>query len=278
MLAKLTAASGSVHSELERGAALLKDAGCETPRLDAELLLGASLRVDRAALVTGAREQVGPGPAARYAELLQRRARREPVAYVLGEKPFRRIVLSVDRRVLIPRPETELLVEVGLELATGARVADVGTGSGAIALALKDERRDLRVTGIDASDSALEMARANGARLGLEVAWVSADPLDGHEYDAVLANLPYVPEGCELPPEVALYEPHFALFGGPDGLDPIRRLLACLGARADVSAVALEVGSDQADAVGALLVGARFDVSSRRRDLAGHERVVVAGR
>ena len=280
MLAKLTAASGSVHSELERGAALLKDAGCETPRLDAELLLGASLRVDRAALVTGAREQVGPGPAARYAELLQRRARREPVAYVLGEKPFRRIVLSVDRRVLIPRPETELLVEVGLELATGARVADVGTGSGAIALALASERPDLRLTGADVSEDALELARANALALGLEVRWLHCDLLAGvaDEFDAILANLPYVSvrESDNLAPEIVRHEPPLALFAGPDGLSLIRALLSQLAGRARVRFLALEVGAGQAREVAALMRAAGFRSVRAELDLAGIERVLVA--
>ena len=165
---------------------------------------------------------------------LARRQAREPVAYILGRKAFRRISLAVDRRVLIPRPETELLVEVALSLDRGARVADVGTGSGAVALALKEERPDLSVVGVDLSPDALAVARSNAAALGLDVEFVQADLLEGvpGPFDAVLSNLPYVAEGSALPPEIELYEPGLALFGGPDGMDPVRRLLPMVGGRA----------------------------------------------
>jgi release factor glutamine methyltransferase len=264
---------------------LLTDAGCETPRLDAELLLAAASGLDRAGLVIRAAEGVEAAAAARYQAMLGRRAAREPVAYILGVKAFRRIELRVDSRVLIPRPETELLVEVGLGLGEGLRVADVGTGSGAIALALKDERPDLDVFGIENSEAALALARCNGERLGLAVGWVlgdlldnAGDLLDDGRYDAVLANLPYVADGAELPPEVAVHEPAGALFGGPDGLDLIRRLVALVAPRPEVSVLALEIGFDQADAVAALVARAGFTSVSRLRDLAGHERVVVGGR
>jgi release factor glutamine methyltransferase len=251
---------------LETAAARLRSAGCDTPRLDAELLLAHALGVDRARLLIDDL----PVPEA-FSSLLARRAAREPVAYIVGHKDFRRIRLAVDRRVLIPRPETELLVEAALALSAGARVADVGTGSGAVALALKDERPDLDVTGLDTSEDALAVARANGARLGLDVRFVHADLLDGCSYDAVLANLPYVAEGAELAPEIALYEPVGALFAGPDGLDVIRRLVGRLG---EVPFVALEVGAGQATAVASLLDGHIETL----RDLVGHERVVVARR
>jgi release factor glutamine methyltransferase len=268
-----------VRDDLARGASLLSDAGVESPRLDAELLLGAVLGVSRTELVVAGRDALPDGVASRYDALLARRAAREPVAYVLGSKPFRRLSLAVDRRVLIPRPETELLVEIGLGLAPGARVADVGTGSGAVALALADERPDLQMTGIDLSADALTVARANGERLGLEVRFVQADLLDaGSSYDAVLANLPYVAAGTALMPEVALYEPAGALFAGDDGLDAIRRLLELLTGQGEVSLVALEIGFDQADQVVGLVAGAGFADVSRRRDLAGFERVIVGRR
>ena len=272
------AVSSSVRSELRAGAERLSQAGCETPRLDAELLLAAVLGLDRAGLVLGSAEPVGAAAAARYQAMVARRAAREPVAYMLGVKAFRRIELRVDSRVLIPRPETELLVEVGLGLAAGRRVADVGTGSGAVALALKDERPDLDVRGIERSEPALAVARSNGVRLGLAVDWVLGDLLDHGRYDAVLANLPYVADGFSLPPEIAVYEPAFALFGGRDGLDLIRRLVALVAPRPLVSVLALEVGFDQADAVSALVAGAGFASVSRLRDLAGHERVIVGRR
>jgi release factor glutamine methyltransferase len=194
----------------------------------------------------------------------------------MGGKDFRRISLSVDSRVLIPRPETELLVDVGLSLTDGARVVDVGTGSGAVALALKDERPDLSVVGVDVSESAIAVARANAARLGLDVRFVVGDLLAGlSDGDAVLANLPYIADGAVLPPEIARYEPASALFAGPDGLDVIRRLVASVGS---VPFLALEVGFDQADAVAELLASAGFGSVERVRDLAGHERVTLGRR
>ena len=270
-------ALASVRAELRRGVELLTEAGCDTPRIDAELLLAAALSVDRAGLYLRSEAVVSADFAGLYGVLLERRAAREPIAYILGEKGFRRLTLAVDARVLIPRPETELLVEVGLSLPSGACVADVGTGSGAVALALKDERHDLCVIGIDVSDGALAVARANGARLGIDVSWVCSDLLDTGEYDAVLANLPYVCDGEELMPDVAMYEPAGALFGGGDGLSPIRRLIDQLRLRSHVRLVALEVGEGQAGAVSGLVRSAGFEHVQRLRDLAGIERV-VAGR
>jgi release factor glutamine methyltransferase len=267
-----------VREELSRGAAALADAGCDTPRLDAELLLAEALGVSRAALVTGARDPVGGEALARFQDYLERRRRREPVAYILGRRDFRHLTLGVDRRVLIPRPESELLVEVGLDLPAGARVADVGTGSGAVALALKDERPDLEVTGLDVSNDALVVARRNGERLGLDVRWRLSDLLDRDGYDAVVANLPYVARGEALAPEIMDYEPAGAVFGGEAGPEVIRRLVLQAGERAEVRLLAMEIGAGQADAVTELLAQAGFRWVTRRPDLAGIERVIVGGR
>jgi release factor glutamine methyltransferase len=267
-----------LRDELKRGTAALVGAGCESPRLDAELLLAAAIGVDRAQLVIAAQDSLAGEETERYERMLARRIAREPVAYILGRKHFRRLVVNVDRNVLIPRPETELLVEVGVTLPCGARVADVGTGSGALALALKDERPDLIVCGIDCSEAALAVARANGERLGLSVSWVGADLLDEQAYDAVLANLPYVADGACLAPEITRYEPASALFAGADGLDLIRRLVGDVAQRTDLSLLALEIGCGQADGVCALLTGAGLRSVSRLRDLAGHERVIVGRR
>ena len=152
-------AGKSVSAALSDATAALAAAGCDTPRLDAELLLSYVLGVGRERLVIDAHAELDPSDLARFAAVVARREAREPVAYILGRKAFRRIAVSVDRRVLIPRPETELLVEVALSLGRGARVADVGTGSGAVALSLKEERPDLSVVGIDVSAEALEVAR-----------------------------------------------------------------------------------------------------------------------
>jgi release factor glutamine methyltransferase len=272
-----------VREALESAATAIGAAGCDTPRLDAEVLLADVLGVDRARLLTD-RELTVAGPAVRaFQEAVRRRAfAREPVAYITGRRGFRHLELSVDRRALIPRPETELLVEVGLTLPTGARVLDVGTGCGAVALALAHERSDLQVTGSDVSADALALARANGERLGLPVRWLQADLLEGvpDEFDAVLCNPPYVAEGerAMLALEILRHEPPGALFAGADGLDAIRALLAQLGARARVGLVALEVGAGQAGATAALVRGAGLPTVRAERDLAGIERVVVGER
>jgi release factor glutamine methyltransferase len=244
-------------------------AGCETPGLDAELLIADALGVDRAALVADPDLGVTAGEARIIADRIRRRVEREPVAYILGRKGFRRIELAVDHRVLVPRPETELLVEVALELPGGARVHEVGTGSGAVALALRDERPDLLVTASDVSPEAVEVARSNARRLSFELELAAQRGLPAGEYDLVLANLPYVrrDEWPGLPPEIVKYEPRGALVSGEDGLDAIRELLegAPRGTR-----VALEHAPDQARAVRAMLAGA-----ATHPDLAGRERVTT---
>jgi release factor glutamine methyltransferase len=271
------AAPSSVRMALAAAVERLARAGCDTPRLDAELLLGSVLGVDRARLVMDSGSPLASDAAARFGELVARRAAREPVAYILGRQAFRHLDLAVDQRVLIPRPETELLVEVGLTLAPGARVVDVGTGSGAVALALAQERPDLCVVGVDVSEDALALARENAARLGLDVEFHCGDLLAGLRADAVLANLPYVSveDTGSLPPEITSFEPPLALFAGEDGLDLVRRLVAMLDG---AGLVALEVGFDQADRVASLLSGAGYTSVERLRDLAGHERVVLARR
>jgi release factor glutamine methyltransferase len=274
----------SVREALDSAVIAIAAGGSDTPRLDAEVLLAAALGIDRTALFLDPTRQV-TGPAVRaFQDAVRRRsAGREPVAYITGRRGFRHIELAVDARVLVPRPETELLVEVGVELlARGARVVDVGTGSGAIALALRDERPDLQVTGTDVSAGALAVARDNAARLGLagDVAFVEGDLLAGlGEVDAVLSNPPYVAEGerVTLAPEILRHEPAGALFAGADGLDVIRRLVpAAVAAGARLAAI--EVGEGQAAAVRALMVEAGFATVQVRRDLAGIERVVAGSR
>ena len=260
-----------VRDALDSARIAIAAAGSDTPDLDAQLLLAHALGVDRAALIMDPDRGV-EGPAVRtFQDLVRRRSvGREPVAYLLGTKGFRHIDLQVDRRVLVPRPETELLVEVGLTLPQGARVHDACTGSGAVALALKHERPDLIVSGSDASAGAIEVACANAERLGLDATFVQADLLAAAgDADAVLANPPYVEDGATLPPELA-HEPPAALFAGPDGLDVIRRLIdAC-----QAPLLALEVGAGQAHQVAELMSG---DIEVLR-DLAGIERVVVSRR
>jgi release factor glutamine methyltransferase len=261
----------SVRDALDSAVIALDASGCDSPRLDAELLLAHVLGVGRAAIIAAPGRELEPDEARAFMDLAARRRGREPVAYILGEKGFRRIVLQVDSRVLVPRPETEFVVEAALSLPESARVVDVGTGSGAIALALKEERPDLEVLGTEISAGALDVARANAERLGLDVSFVHGDLLAGLEADAVVSNPPYVAAGDRLPPDVG-FEPRGALFGGEDGLDVIRRLVK---EASDVPFLALEVGAGQATSV-ASLMGA-WDVELVR-DYAGHERVVVGRR
>ncbi|HEX3511305.1 MAG TPA: peptide chain release factor N(5)-glutamine methyltransferase [Solirubrobacteraceae bacterium] len=258
-------------------------AGSETARLDAELLVAHALGFTRERLWTEPGASVEGAAVRRLQDAVRRRAfAREPVAYIVGRRAFRQIELASDPRALVPRPETELLVEVGLELPAGARVLDVGTGSGAIALALADERPDLHVTGSDVSAEALALARENGLRLGLDVAWLRSDLLAQvpDEHDAIVANLPYVRDGerASLAPEILRHEPAVALFAGSDGLDAIRALLAQAGRRTRLRLVALEHGAGQAAAVRALAQEAGFPRARSIADLAGIERVVVAER
>jgi release factor glutamine methyltransferase len=273
----------SVRDALQGAITAIGAAGCETPRLDAEVLLAHVLGVGRERLLLD-RELIVAGPPVRaYQDAVRRRAvLREPVAYITGNRGFRQIELAVDRRALIPRPESELLVESALGLPAGARVLDIGTGSGAIALALKQERPDLDVSASDRSADALELARANAARLGLDVDFVQADLLEGvsGEFDAVLANLPYVAERdrATLAPEILRHEPPGALFAGEDGLDAIRALLVQLAARGSVGFAALEVGAGQGPAVAELLRAAGFAKVECMHDLAGMERVVKGER
>jgi release factor glutamine methyltransferase len=270
----------TVGDALEGAITAITAAGCETPRLDAEMLLAHALGVSRERLLLD-RELRVEGPAVRaFQDAVRRRAvEREPVAYIVGHRGFRHLELAVDRRALVPRPETELLVEVALTLPRGSRVLDLGTGSGAVALALKHERPDLDVSASELSEDALELARSNGRRLGLQVRWLRADLLAGvpDEFGAVLANLPYVAD-CEragLAPEIVRHEPPGALFAGADGLSAIRALLEQLAPRERVEFVALEVGADQARAVGELTGAAGFRTVRFERDLAGVERVVI---
>jgi release factor glutamine methyltransferase len=266
-----------VRQVLREAVEKLADAGVDTPALDAELLLAEALGLRRERLVIEGPPVLAAAEVTRFEALLARRVDREPVAYILGSKPFRWITLAVDRRVLIPRPETEMLVEIGLALPSGARVVDVGTGSGAVALALAFERPDIEVLGTDLSADALAVAEENARRLGLDVSFMQADLLDGvpGSFDAVLGNLPYVIEGTTLEPEITRYEPTEALFAGPDGLELIRRLIAQV---ADIPLIALEIGPEQAVPVTDLLHDRGFRRTEVHRDLAGHQRIVVGRR
>jgi len=274
----------------------LAAAGVPEARLDAELLLAHASGRGRASLIADPGAAVPPAVAREFGALVRRRLRREPLAYIVGAKGFRRIELAVDNRVLVPRPETELLVEVALERRP-ARVLDVGTGSGAIALALADELPGAEIVATDTSPGALEVARANAERLGLagRVRFAQGTLPPGQSFDLILANLPYVAEAdwAGLEPEVTQWEPREALLSGPDGLDHYRDLLApmdpgpaeCLRptfsdspSGPDTAAIAVEIGEGQGLEVAELMRDAGFAEVEVREDLAGIERVVVGVR
>jgi release factor glutamine methyltransferase len=271
-----------VREALDSALVALEGSRVDSPRLDAEVLLAHALGVDRTALWLDPGREVTGDATRWFRDAVRRRAvERVPVAYLVGHKGFRHLDLQVDPRVLVPRPETEHLVEALLDLPQGARVHDVGTGSGAIALALKDERPDLVVSASDVSADALAVARANAVRLRLDVAFAQVDLLQGvdGELDAIAANPPYVTEGDKrrMAPDVLAHEPHGALFAGADGLSIIRPLVtqaAATGARV----LALEVGAGQAPTVRALVAAAGFADVDVVADLAGIERVVVGRR
>ena len=267
------------------------DAGIDSGRTDAEHLLAEALGCTRVSLYVRHAEIVRADAKAAFRELVRRRLRREPVAYVLGRRGFHALDLElrVDARVLVPRPETEHLVDWLLEELRPAPappmdVLDVGTGSGAIALAIARARPDVHVTASDLHEDALDVARANASAHGLPVELVRADLLDGVAmpdggWTAIAANLPYVPTADldRLQPEVAVFEPRHALDGGPDGLDPIRTLVRQVVERGVLrvrGALYLEIGIGQGEAVKALLVEAGFVDVQARNDYAGIPRVV----
>jgi len=269
---------------LRRSTEYLESHGSPTPRLDAELLLAHGLGLSRIELYTQFDRPLNDDELAACRELVARRGQREPVAYVIGRWGFRNLELDVDSRVLVPRPETELVVERCLTLIEGERtpwLLDVGTGSGAIALALKQERTDAEVVACDISDDALAVARGNAERLGLEVTFVQSDLLAGVPGDAfflIASNPPYVAEAdlAGLEPEVAVHEPRLATAAG-DGFDVYRRLLPDAAARlAPGGALVLECGAGQAGALVAELERLGYRDPGVDSDLAGIERVVWA--
>lgn len=295
---------------LRVGVERLRAAGSETPRLDAEVLLADVLGTDRTRLIAHPEDPIGPGPAARFEAHLDRRAAGEPVAYIRGLKEFHGLAFAVDRRALIPRPETELLVDLACgwlveRLTSRPRpagspplaVADVGTGSGAVAIALAVALRragmavEVAIVASDVAPGAADLARENAVAHGVadRVGVVVADllPRAGaaagtvevpDRFDLVAANLPYIPSAV-IPalPVAASFEPSDALDGGPDGLDAVRRLLAVLPGRlATDGAALLEIGDEQGPGIHAaierILPGWTCVVEP---DLAGRSRVAA---
>ncbi len=231
-------------------------------------------------LAARAEESLGPQEEVRWSELIARRLSGEPLAYLLGTAEFWSLTLRVSPDVLVPRPETELLVEHALAVfAPGPlRYADVGTGSGAIALALKKERPAAFVVGFDKSDKALTVARSNALALGLDVSFVASDWLNAvqrAQFDVIVSNPPYIQSGDRcLAADGLRYEPRLALVGGEDGLSALRTVIAQAASRLnDGGRLLLEHGFSQGPATAALLRESGFTTIRTHTDLAGHERV-----
>ncbi len=283
----------TVRDALREAIAFLSQAGVESARIDAEVLLGSALSSGREALYANLEKPLEAQSRARLRELLQRRARREPVAYILGKKEFWSLEFLVNRDVLVPRPETESVVELALEVASKfsgklpITILDLGTGSGAIAISLAKELKQSEVWATDISSGALEIARGNAGRQGVEKR-IRFLPGDGFEpvrsqgafFDLVVSNPPYVRrrELQNLPPEVREWEPRLALDGGEDGLEFLRRIVReAFLYLAEGGFVALEVGDGLAREVAALFASAGgYSEISAHRDLSGKDRVVVA--
>jgi release factor glutamine methyltransferase len=281
------AANLTIDALLARGAKRLAASGASddgTPILDAELLLAHVLGKTRTFLKAHPERIPTAEQAHQFGELLDRRGVGEPIAYIVGYRDFWTLTLAVNPSVLVPRPETELLVDRALALGPEgpANVADLGTGSGAIALALASERPQWKVTAVDLSAGALSTARANAASLGLirvefvEGPWFA--PLKDRRFHVVASNPPYVSEGDEALKDAALqHEPHMALASGPDGLAAIREIVRAAPDYLERDGwLILEHGSDQAAAVAHELVGRGFGHVRSHRDLAGHERITEA--
>lgn len=257
-----------------------------SPRLDAELLLAAALGKPRSFLHTWPERVVSGEAAERYASYLERRRQGEPVAYILGHQGFWSLDLEVAPHTLIPRPDTELLVETALALVTlpQARVLDLGTGTGAIALALACERQGWQVTGVDRISEAVALAERNRERLGLgnaafrESHWFSA--LGAERYDLIVSNPPYIAaQDPHLAQGDVRFEPSSALVAGADGLDDIRLIVSQAPAHLNAGgSLLLEHGYDQAAAVRELLAREGFEAVESRRDLGGHERISLGRR
>lgn len=276
----------SIRRVIAWAADYLTRRGNETGRLDAELLLGRVLKLDRIALIMHAERPLSPSELHDFRELFKRRRAGEPIAYLLGEREFFGIPLRVDKRVLIPRPDTERLVEVALE-RTRARsmlgaALDLCTGSGCVAIAFARARPTWRVAGIDVSPDALAVAGDNAQRTGairnlrlLEGSLFG--PVPGQRFDLITANPPYIPtaELAELPLDVRGFEPHLALDGGADGLDLVREIAE--QARQHLTPgglLALEIGADQGPRTTEILREHGYVDVELARDLGGRDRVV----
>jgi release factor glutamine methyltransferase len=264
-----------------------KERGLESPRLEAEVLLAHVLRVERVRLILDAHKPLEPEELARFRDAIKRRRAGEPAAYIIGVREFYGLSFRVDRRVLIPRPDTETLVEAALEATRSRKLAgralDLCTGSGCVAIAFAKARPTWRVTGTDLSPGAVEVARANALRLGAVwgVRFVSGDLYAAvgadETFELITANPPYIPraEVDTLPRHIRDFEPRQALDGGEDGLDLLPPIVqGALERLTPGGTLAVEIGAGQSGAVAALFERTGFADVRRFRDYGGHERVV----
>ncbi len=272
--------AATIAGLIRHAEALLSDP--DSARLDAEVLLGHVLGVERVQLVTRADHPVAGAEVRRYLDLVAGRARGVPVAYLVGRREFWSMPLLVDEHTLVPRPETEHLVEAALALIVARdlrEVLDLGTGSGAVALAIRRGSAKCRVTATDLSAAALSIARRNAERLGLrDIVFVEGDwygPLCGARFDLIVSNPPYVPD-AELGRAGLCYEPRLALAGGSDGLEALRTVIAGAPRHLrDGGWLALEHGADQKRSVWTLLGAAGFRARATIPDYAGLDRVTM---
>ncbi len=279
----------TVEIVLETAVQGLIEAGCETPRLDAEVLLAHALDKDRTWLYTHPQEPLTENQVNRFYTLLSRRKRREPVAYITGHKEFFALEFQVNRHALIPRPETELLVEITLRIANermrASTIVDVGTGSGCIAIALAKNLAQVSLLAIDTSEQALHLARQNAAWHGVvdRITFLAGDLLQplAHPVDLIVSNPPYVSDlelaAASMSPEVSRYEPRLALAGGQDGLEIIRQLLPQAKRKLKPGgSLLIEIGAKQGQAVTQLarthFPTAKIEV---KKDLAGLDRLLA---
>jgi release factor glutamine methyltransferase len=272
----------TIREALARARARLAGSDLATSPREASLLLGHLLGRGEAQLLARDDEPLPAPIAVRFASLLDRRLRGEPVAYLLGRREFWGREFAVDARVLVPRPETEHLIEAALALAPrlppAPRLLDLGTGSGCIAITLALELPGSRVAACDRSTAALALARRNARQLGGRVAFVAADwarPLDVARFDLLVSNPPYLDPGAPVPRDVADWEPPGALWGGEAGLAEYRALLAGLARARPGTPLLVEIGAGQGAAFAALARELGWRAVETRRDLAAIERVVT---
>lgn len=264
-----------------------RNKGFESPRLEAELFVGRATGLNRVQLIAHGERPVSTEELGRIREFIQRRRRSEPAAYILGEREFHGLSFRVDRRVLIPRPDTETLVEVALErtreLSEFGDALDLCTGSGCVAIAFKHQRPTWRVLATDVSSEALEVARANAERLGTAfgMAFQQSDVFSAidpaRRFQLITANPPYIPraEIPKLDPDIREFEPEVALVGGSDGLDLARRVVKEASQHlAPLGVLALETGYDQGKTVKALFEAAGFTDVTITKDYGSRDRVV----